>query len=327
MDKYKEILKKKIANCRGQVVVIFVIIIVVILGMTALVIDLGSLYQKKGFYQTVADAAALAGAQELPEHYELAIDEAVEYADRNNVDIAYDCRNHTAEDILISSTYTQDDTITVNLSNREAPLYFAKIFGMNTVSISAGATAVAGSPVQVYNTVPWAAVIPEEEDWREWLWNQASDEVIKVISGEVEESDFIAWDRTADPAQWVKHYEERIINGYQEPLEVGSDPIFTHDINPAQTRKGVNSRIDSWESYDELVDNYYELLKLSDFDDQFVIVPLIYDTELREWWKHNPEEWPEVEVKVEAFAPFIIEYPQKELGKKLKLRAVLFTRL
>ncbi len=306
MNIFKEIPKKKIINQSGQVALMTAIIISVLLGMTALVIDVGSLYQKKGFYQTAADAAALAGAQELPESYELAIDEAVEYADRNNVDIAYNCRDYTAEGIEISSTYTEDDTITVDLANREAPLYFAKIFGMDTVSISARATAVAGSPVQVYYVVPWAAFIPERDDWREWLWDEAGD--IKVISQEMEDSDFVAWDTTEDPGQWNNKYKDRLINGYQEPMEEG-DMIFTRGFERQlinHTVSALNSRIDSWESYNELVDDYYGIEKLIDLDDQFVIVPLIYDTELEEWWRRHPRDWPEVWVEIEAFAPFII---------------------
>ncbi len=303
MKIYKEIRKKKILEQKGQVALIIVIIIVVLLGITALVVDVGSLYQKRGFYQTVADAASLAGAQELPESYELAVDIAVEYAEKNNVDIAYNCRDHTAEDIEISSTYTQDDTITVTLSNREAPLYFARIFGMDTVSISAEATAVAGSPVEVYGVAPWAAVIPEGTNWRSWLWSEAGEE--KVISEEMEDSDFIAWDTTEDKKNWKKRYKDRIINGYQEPLEEG-DLIFTRGIKIKDTEKGVNSRIDTWEQFDQLTYDYYSIIKLSRNDDQFVMVPIIYDTELQKWWEEDPGDWPEVWVEIEAFAPFII---------------------
>ncbi|MEA2016600.1 MAG: pilus assembly protein TadG-related protein [Actinomycetota bacterium] len=308
MKIYKEIPKKIFLNQNGQVAVIIVILIVVILGMTALVIDLGSLYQKRGFYQTVADAAALAGAQELPESVQLAVYEAVEYAEKNNVDIAYNCRDYTAEGIEVSSTYAQNDTITVALSNREAPLYFARIFGMDTVSLSAEATAVAGSPVQLYGVVPWAVVIPEGTNWREWLWNVAGDR--KIISGEMEDSDFIAWDTTDHPGQWNRRYKDRLTNGYQEPMEEGN-MVFTRGFERRlinHTVSALNSRIDTWESFYQLTyyDPYTNMIKLSRDDDQFVMVPIIYDTELQEWWEEYPEDWPEVWVEIEAFAPFII---------------------
>lgn len=310
--KYKRIISKKLLSQKGQVAVATVLFLVCLLGMTALVVDAGSLYQKRGFYQTVADSAALAGAQELPESREYAIAAAVDYAERNNVDILYNCRDYTAEGIEISTTEYPDDTITVILSNREAPLYFAKIFGNDTASISAGAKAMVGKPVEMYNTVPWAAVIPEGTNWESWLGSVAGEE--KVISGELEDSDFIAWDTTDHPGQWVQNYKNRIINGYQEPLKEGNS-IYTREIRINQTGDAVKDRIDIWDDFNGLI-QYGDggIIKLAKNDDQFVIVPLIYDTALKEWWEEHlegypeeePEEWPEVWVEIEAFAPFII---------------------
>ena len=50
----------------GQVLVFVAFILTVIVGMAALVVDVGSWYQAHRHLQTAADAAALAGAQELP---------------------------------------------------------------------------------------------------------------------------------------------------------------------------------------------------------------------------------------------------------------------
>jgi hypothetical protein len=301
---YKKIIFKKLLPQKGQIVVATVLFLTCLLGITALTVDAGSLYQKRGFYQTVADSAALAGAQELPESREYAVAAAVDYAQRNNVDISYNCRDYTSEEVEISSTLSPNDTITVTLSNREAPLYFAKIFGKDKASISAGAKAMAGKPIQVYGLVPWAAVIPEGEDWENWLGSVAGEEM--VISGELEDTDFIAWDTTSHPGQWNQRYRNRIIDGYQEPLEAG-DSIYTRDINIAQTINAVNERIDTWDGFNELI-RYGDggIIKLAENDDQFVIVPLIYDTELQEWWEEHPEDWPEVWVDIVAFAPFII---------------------
>jgi hypothetical protein len=52
---------------RGQVVVLLVLFLVVLLGMAALVIDVGYAYYAHRSLQASADAAALAGAQELPD--------------------------------------------------------------------------------------------------------------------------------------------------------------------------------------------------------------------------------------------------------------------
>ncbi len=52
---------------RGQVIVLIVLFLVVLLGMAALVIDVGYAYYAHRSLQASADAAALAGAQELPD--------------------------------------------------------------------------------------------------------------------------------------------------------------------------------------------------------------------------------------------------------------------
>lgn len=51
---------------RGQVIVLLVLFLVVLLGMSAMVIDVGYAYYAHRSLQASADAAALAGAQELP---------------------------------------------------------------------------------------------------------------------------------------------------------------------------------------------------------------------------------------------------------------------
>ena len=51
---------------RGQVIVLVVVMLIVLLGFAALVIDVGYAYYAHRTLQASADAAALAGAQELP---------------------------------------------------------------------------------------------------------------------------------------------------------------------------------------------------------------------------------------------------------------------
>lgn len=49
----------------GQVLALFAIILTLLIGMSALVVDVGMKYSSERAYQSLADAAALAGAQEL----------------------------------------------------------------------------------------------------------------------------------------------------------------------------------------------------------------------------------------------------------------------
>ena len=54
-------------NERGQAIVLMVLALVVLLGMAALVLDVGNWFHTKRRLQATSDAAALAGAQKLPE--------------------------------------------------------------------------------------------------------------------------------------------------------------------------------------------------------------------------------------------------------------------
>jgi Flp pilus assembly protein TadG len=131
---------------RGQVVVLTVVALVVILGMAALAIDVGSWYQAKRHDQAVVDAAALAGAQALPDDPAQAVSLAVEYAGKNGVTLA-------PSEVNISSAVVSNDTIRVAAA-RPAPTFFAKVFGLNSVDIGASAAARSGLPAAARFVAP-----------------------------------------------------------------------------------------------------------------------------------------------------------------------------
>jgi Flp pilus assembly protein TadG len=54
-------------NDEGATAVIVAILIVVLIGLAAVVVDLGSLYTERARLSIAADAAALAAAQKLPD--------------------------------------------------------------------------------------------------------------------------------------------------------------------------------------------------------------------------------------------------------------------
>lgn len=77
-------LYKLIKDDDGAVMVIVALALVVLLGCMALVVDAGVMYVNKAHLQNVADAAALAGASELPDT-DAAEDEAIKYCTLNGV--------------------------------------------------------------------------------------------------------------------------------------------------------------------------------------------------------------------------------------------------
>jgi len=123
---------------RGQAMVLTTLFVAALLGIAALVLDLGTWFRAQRDQQAVADAAALAGAQALPESTSEATSLAVQYTSKNN---------GPSPGITFSSgpgaRPGSPNRITVALEE-PAPGFFAKVFGVNTVQIRARATARAG---------------------------------------------------------------------------------------------------------------------------------------------------------------------------------------
>lgn len=121
-------------NERGQAMVLTVIFLAALLGAVALVLDIGSWFREQRGAQSAADAAALAGAQALPESTGTSSALAADYLDKNE---------GGAGEFSFSTARMANDTITVKVT-REAPAVFAKLFGIESVDVNAKATARAG---------------------------------------------------------------------------------------------------------------------------------------------------------------------------------------
>jgi secretion/DNA translocation related TadE-like protein len=118
-------------NQRGQATVLTLIFLTVLLGMAALVLDIGSWYRADRDTQSTADAAALAGAQALPESTGDASSLASSYASKNGGGLAT---------VSFSNSYGPNDTIKVTVK-KSATGVFTKIFGLDSVNVGSKATA------------------------------------------------------------------------------------------------------------------------------------------------------------------------------------------
>jgi putative Flp pilus-assembly TadE/G-like protein len=130
----------------GQATVITVLFMTVLIAMAAAVLDVGSWYRADRALQQTVDAAALAGAQALPENPVQAELLALEYAEKNggNVDVT---------EISITSTTFGPDTITVD-AEAPTPGFFARLFGIDSVTVAARAKARAGGINQAKYVAP-----------------------------------------------------------------------------------------------------------------------------------------------------------------------------
>ena len=132
---------------RGQTTVLTLVFMAVLLGMSALVLDMGSWYRSDRALQQTADAAALAGAQALPLSTGDATSLAIQYANKNGGGLA-------SGGIAFSGSVMANDTIKVNMT-KEAPGFFSKMFGVKSVTVGAHAAARAGT----FNSAQFAAPI------------------------------------------------------------------------------------------------------------------------------------------------------------------------
>lgn len=131
---------------RGQALVMTVISLVVLLGMAALVLDVGAWFHQKRQLQATADAAALAGAQFLPDRPGEAAAQALAYANKNDGGV-------DAGDIVVSSGPMPNDTIAVRAHKTNSG-FFSRVAGVLNVNIGASARARVAVPVAAKGVAP-----------------------------------------------------------------------------------------------------------------------------------------------------------------------------
>jgi Putative Flp pilus-assembly TadE/G-like len=129
-------------NERGQVFVLSAVIMTALVGMTALVLDVGSWFRGQRQLQATADAAALAGAQALPDSTNTATQWALSYANDNGGGVL-------AADV----TFNGSNQISV-VARKQSPGFFSRIFGINLVDVNAKAVARVDSPQQAKYVAP-----------------------------------------------------------------------------------------------------------------------------------------------------------------------------
>jgi Flp pilus assembly protein TadG len=130
----------------GQAIVLMVISLAVLTGMAALVLDVGVWMRTDRRLQATADAAALAGAQQLPNSPGNARSLALDYANRNGGDVL-------AANITVSSMFNPNDTIQVR-AQKNQPGIFSRILGVDSTDIHASAKARADTPYSVRYVAP-----------------------------------------------------------------------------------------------------------------------------------------------------------------------------
>ncbi len=131
-----------IKNEKGQALILVAISMVVLLGFSALVTDVGYLFLQKRDLQNAADSASLAAATRLPDHSQV-IAMADVYAEKNNV--------HG-----IVGTSINGDEVTVTITST-LPRFLGRILSSDDYNVSVAATA---TKMSVWGNVKPFAPLP-----------------------------------------------------------------------------------------------------------------------------------------------------------------------
>ena len=168
-----------IKNEKGNVFILVALYLVVLLGIMVLVIDVGSLYLNRRQVVNAADAAALAGAQEIVRALQDGVTDDGEVRGRVETKVIEYLGYHDAELIEVTeqdgSPILADSKTVKVIADKEADLYFAPAFyallggqSDRTSIVGANATAKLGYNIQPKKLVPFA--IPEA------LWDSLDEE-------------------------------------------------------------------------------------------------------------------------------------------------------
>jgi hypothetical protein len=241
-------------NKRGVTLVVMAVMIIMTLGMSALAIDYGMIKSAKTEAQRAVDAAALAGASAF-QISDPAVDKAA-LAELRARDFA---RKHTVHNALITDaeiTVWPDvtvDTVGVRWARGNLRLWFATIFGTNTMGLSAHATAHAAESGT--STCLKPVGLPD-------MWNNVNNVAATQGNGTTPEdvNGNHVWD-------FVDGAVDGVINGVVDPGEMEPWTFNTGDVyDPPTSGYGTDYRDDFGSGYGVKTSDYGRQVLLQTFD-------------------------------------------------------------
>jgi Flp pilus assembly protein TadG len=278
----------------GQTLPLVVLFMVSLLGVSALVIDLASLYQQRQSVQAAADAAALAGATQLPAGWAVA-----QTAASHN----YSQNGRASDNVAVTQTtdLAAADSVTVT-ATRSAPTFLARIFGINSGTVSATARATVESYTSYTST---GNVLPFGVMKGTYTLGQSY-----TIYGDGSSSNNgglsldISSGGGCSAANGANDLRDTISgSSIACPIAVGEDVDTKPGNNTGPVAQGLNSRITTWKSFDQIVqvnaNGQYTLLDPS--SPQLVLIPVVLDLSGGTTWPNGSSR-----VQVVGFAWFVI---------------------
>jgi hypothetical protein len=138
----KEAIEMRRLDNKGNVAILLCLLITVLFGFTAYVIDIGIIYRERIKLTNALDAAALAAMMELPNNDTNARAVAIDYLKKNNVD-----PNQT-------TIYIGTDHKSIQIQGtKNVKHFFAQVIGINSSNIKVATKAVIGPAKSVFSGI------------------------------------------------------------------------------------------------------------------------------------------------------------------------------
>lgn len=231
----------------GSVIVLVAMMMTAIMGLAAIGTDVGRLFVERQRLSAVADAAALSGAQHLPESKDKALETARSILTKNNIDL-----NKS------NITVTEDQRhVNVRLE-KVVPMTFARVIGASSY-IALGAATGYTSNISGFNGAAPLGV-PRAS------WQIGEQVFLKMAPA----------DGTVSPGNYqalalgkagAAMYEQNVMSGYQEWIRL-DQWVDTEPGNMAgPTVRGVNFRINQ--------DPYSTYTSYNRQSPRLVVVPIL----------------------------------------------------
>jgi Flp pilus assembly protein TadG len=279
----------------GQAVPLIVAFAFAMIAVAGLAIDVGAWYQQRRAVQAAADAAALAGASELP----------VGWSQAQTTAKAQYAKNGIASDtvsVTQSTNLTGNDSVTVT-ATRRASTFFVSIFGLDSVQVSATARATVESYV---STGPSTSVMPFGVMKGNYtlgqsytIYGDGSSSNNGALSLDLQSG---AGCSSANGASDLRN----TISGASGVCSVAVNQLVSTKPgnNTGPVAQGLNSRMSAgWKTFNEIVqvdgNGQYTLLDAQ--SPQLVLIPIVLNTNGSTTWPNGSSQ-----VKVVGFAWFVI---------------------
>ena len=133
---------------RGQVLVIFAILLPTLIGMAGLAVDVGTYAADRRHLQNAADAIALAAAQELPDT-DAANTVALDWADENDID-----PDDVTLQFIAVSAGNPNPKVRVTIE-RDHGFHFINVLGIDSREVEGRSAAIKASYGGSNGIVPW----------------------------------------------------------------------------------------------------------------------------------------------------------------------------